>query len=90
MLVAGSWSVLTIDSFLLENDFLIPLAKRNEIKEANPEAAFGDIARLVSAAWKACSEEDKKVFFTLAEEDKGKSKTIGLLFFVVVCCLLLA
>jgi len=60
---------------------LIPLAKRNEIKEANPEAGPVNISQLVNLAWKAYSEEDKKVFITLAEEDKGKSKNDGLLVF---------
>ena len=50
-------------------------AKRADIKLNNPEATFGDIARLVSAAWKECSDEDKKEFTAMAEEDKIRAAT---------------
>lgn len=34
-------------------------AKRDEIKAANPGAGFGDTGKLLAAAWKECSPEDK-------------------------------
>jgi hypothetical protein len=46
------------------------MAKRAGIKTANPDATFGDIARLISAAWKKCSDDDKKEFVALADADK--------------------
>ena len=48
-------------------------AKRAGIKTANPDASFGDIARLVSAAWKECSDEDKQEFVALADADKVRA-----------------
>lgn len=48
--------------------------ERNTIKEANPEATFGQIATLVSTAWKALDEEGKKPFADLAETDKIRAK----------------
>ena len=32
---------------------------RAEIKAANPEAGFGDIGKLLAAAWKECDAETK-------------------------------
>lgn len=48
--------------------------ERGTIKAANPEATFGELAGLVSAAWKALDEDGKKPFVTLAEEDKKRAK----------------
>jgi len=44
--------------------------KRSEIKEANPEATFGEMAGHVSSAWKALTDEEKIPYVTLAEKDK--------------------
>lgn len=44
--------------------------KRSEIKEANPEATFGEMAGHVSTAWKALTDEEKIPYVTLAEKDK--------------------
>ena len=33
--------------------------RRAEIKAANPEAGFGDIGKLLAAAWKECNAEVK-------------------------------
>jgi hypothetical protein len=48
-------------------------AKRAGIKTANPDASFGDIARLVGTAWKECSDEDKQEFVALADADKVRA-----------------
>lgn len=45
---------------------LFSLAKRDEIKAQNPEAAFGDIAKLLGAAWKALGEAEKAVWVSAA------------------------
>lgn len=37
-------------------------AKRAEIKAANPAAGFGETGKLLAAAWKECSPEDKASF----------------------------
>ena len=51
-------------------------AKRPEIKDANPEASFGELGKLVGAAWKALSEEDKKEYNEkAAEESLGSAGT---------------
>ena len=49
-------------------------AKRPEIKDANPDASFGELGKLVGAAWKALSEEDKKEYNEKAAEDKARYK----------------
>jgi len=45
---------------------------RDKIKQQNPEATFGDIASLVSEAWKALSEKDKKKYTDKADKSKEK------------------
>jgi len=37
-------------------------AKRDEVKAANPTAAFGDTARILSTLWKEMSESEKAVY----------------------------
>ncbi len=37
-------------------------AKREEIKAANPGAGFGETGKLLAAAWKECTPEDKAKF----------------------------
>ena len=37
-------------------------AKRAEIKAANPAAGFGETGKLLAAAWKECSADDKASF----------------------------
>lgn len=36
-------------------------AQRNATKEANPEATFGELGKIMGAAWKAMSDDQKKV-----------------------------
>ena len=47
-------------------------AKRSEIKEANPDASFGDIGKLVGAAWKELSDDKKVKWEEKAKEDKAR------------------
>ena len=46
--------------------------KRSEIKEANPDATFAEIQKLLSNAWKELSDEDKEAFNQKASEDKAR------------------
>ena len=43
---------------------------RPVVKEANPDMAFGDIAKKIGADWKALGAEEKKPFEALAAADK--------------------
>lgn len=45
-------------------------ANRADIKEAIPEASFGEISKLTGIAWKALSDDDKVEYNKKAEEDK--------------------
>jgi len=36
-------------------------AQRNATKEANPEATFGELGKIMGAAWKSMSDDQKKV-----------------------------
>lgn len=40
------------------------------MKEANPEATFGELSKSISALWKEMVEETKQPFIQLAEQDK--------------------
>ena len=40
------------------------------MKEANPEATFGELSKSISALWKEMVEETKQPFIELAEQDK--------------------
>ena len=52
--------------------FLYSIAARPVVKEENPEATFGDIARLISAKFKALSEKERKVWEEKAKADKER------------------
>merc|ERR1712127_1134465 len=54
--------------------FLYSCAIRPEVKQTNPEASFGDIARLISAQFKALSEKDRRKWDKKAAEDKERYK----------------
>mmetsp|Transcript_39774 Transcript_39774/g.58417 ORF Transcript_39774/g.58417 Transcript_39774/m.58417 type:complete len:340 (-) Transcript_39774:115-1134(-) len=45
-------------------------AKRAEIKKSNPEATFGDIAKIIGAEFKKLSDSDKQKWTDLASKDK--------------------
>merc|ERR1719198_269914 len=47
---------------------------RARVKEENPSASFGDIARLVSAEFKSLSPEEKRVYEEKAKKDKERYK----------------
>lgn len=48
---------------------------RDTIKEENPEAGFGDIAKLLSARFKALSEGEKAKWQKKADADKERYKS---------------
>lgn len=49
-------------------------AKRAEIKEKNPDASFGDLSKLVGAAFKKLSDEERKRYNEMADKDKARYK----------------
>lgn len=51
-----------------------PLQMRTKIKEENPTAAFGDLARLAAEGWKALSAEDRVQYDEAAAKDKERYK----------------
>jgi hypothetical protein len=52
--------------------FLYSVHIRPTIKEENPEASFGTIAKLISAKFKALPEKERKRWDVKAEEDKAR------------------
>ena len=46
--------------------------KREEIKRQNPNATFGDLAKMQVERWKAMSEDEKAPFMKQSEEDKAR------------------
>ena len=52
--------------------FLFSVHIRLTVKEENPEAAFGDIARIISAKYKALKDSERKVWEDKAAEDKER------------------
>jgi HMG (high mobility group) box len=46
---------------------------RAEVKEANPELSFTDIAKAIGAKWKELSEEERKKWVDTAAEKGGKA-----------------
>jgi hypothetical protein len=49
-------------------------ASRPQIQEDNPDATFGDVARLVSSAWKSLSAKNRTIYTDLADVDKERSR----------------
>jgi hypothetical protein len=45
---------------------------REDIKTKNPEAEFGEIGKLIGAAWQALSEAEKAVYVKKSEQDKKR------------------
>jgi hypothetical protein len=52
--------------------FLYSVHTRPDVKATNPEASFGDIARLISSNFKALSAKDRKVWDDRAVADKER------------------
>ena len=50
--------------------FLYSVSARPSVKEGNPEASFGDIARLISAQFKALPEKERSKWDKKAADDK--------------------
>jgi HMG (high mobility group) box len=52
--------------------FLFSIEARPKVKAQNPDAAFGDIARIISAQFKELSDKEKKKWEKKAAEDKDR------------------
>ncbi len=52
--------------------FLYSNATRNDVKTANPEAKFGQIAQIISKHFKALPEEERAYWNQKAAEDKER------------------
>ena len=52
--------------------FLFSIAERPNVKSDNPDASFGDIARMISARFKALPERERKVWDEKAAADKER------------------
>eukprot|EP00271_Cylindrocystis_brebissonii_P009091 TRINITY_DN23728_c0_g1_i1.p1 TRINITY_DN23728_c0_g1~~TRINITY_DN23728_c0_g1_i1.p1 ORF type:complete len:124 (+),score=54.84 TRINITY_DN23728_c0_g1_i1:121-492(+) len=44
--------------------------EREGIKKKNPDAAFGEMGKLMGEAWKKMSDKDKKPYQKMADDDK--------------------
>lgn len=55
--------------------FLYSMFARSQVKNDNPEATFGGIARLISAQFKALPEKENKKWQKKAVEDKERYQT---------------
>lgn len=52
--------------------FIYSNMHRATVKETNPEAGFGDIAKIISKLFKALSEKEREKYDKLAAEDKER------------------
>jgi high mobility group protein B2 len=52
--------------------FLYSIEARQSVKEENPDASFGDIARLISEKFKNLSEKERKIWDNKAAADKER------------------
>ena len=52
--------------------FLYSIDQRPVVKADNPDASFGDIARITSQRFKALSEKEKKIWQEKAAADKER------------------
>ena len=52
--------------------FLYSMFARPQVKNDNPEASFGEIARIISAQFKALSEKERKKWEKKAADDKER------------------
>ncbi|HBS53639.1 MAG TPA: hypothetical protein DD806_06540 [Flavobacterium sp.] len=47
---------------------------REKIKSQNPDAEFGEIGKLIGAAWKSLDEDQKAVYEEMSQQDKKRYK----------------
>ncbi|KAI9479361.1 Non-histone chromosomal protein 6 [Coemansia sp. RSA 989] len=47
-------------------------AKRNEVKDNNPNATFGEIGKLLGKMWSELTEEQKKPYKEKSDADKAR------------------
>jgi high mobility group protein B2 len=52
--------------------FLYSVEIRPTVKTENPEASFGDIAKIISAQYKNLTEEERKFWDSKATDDKAR------------------
>jgi hypothetical protein len=52
--------------------FLYSIDARPKVKAENPDATFGDIARIISAQFKALSDSERKIWDEKASADKER------------------
>jgi hypothetical protein len=52
--------------------FLYSIHARPQVKADNPEATFGELARLLSGKFKKLTEKEKKVWAKKAQDDKTR------------------
>ena len=52
--------------------FLYSIQARPVVKEENPDASFGDIARIISAQFKALSDKERAAWDAKAASDKER------------------
>ena len=52
--------------------FLYSTAVRAEVKQNNPDASFGDLAKIISVAYKELSEKDKQKWEKKAAKEKER------------------
>jgi hypothetical protein len=52
--------------------FLYSIDARPSVKEQNPDASFGDIARIISTQFKNLSEKERKIWDDKAAADKER------------------
>ena len=52
--------------------FLFSIDARPKVKADNPDASFGDIARIISSKFKALTDKEKKHWDTKAAQDKAR------------------
>lgn len=52
--------------------FLYSVAIRPQVKEQNPDASFGDIAKIISQQFKALSPKERAMWDTKAVSDKER------------------
>jgi len=52
--------------------FLYSVAVRPDVKESNPEATFGDIAKIISVQFKALPEKERAKWDVKAAADKER------------------